>query len=265
MARRTRQNPSLGTRDAAAAYPSKAAFRQKTASLFASVPLKPIQNHPSPPTILSDAGNPQGTSGTTGTTMTGAPVNLGYNTVGKWNFLGGVGLSTGSAYHINGLFPTAAGTTPPYRIDFMYQGSEFEFAWRAINGGANTGYRVMVDGMWASAFTASPGGGNRYLTKLTFTSRSTRRITIEFDQIAFGGLNIGAFDTVWPAVKEPFRLMGLGDSFILGSGASRQSNGLVSQIANSFGWIDFVQNGQSGTGSTAYPPRSPPTRRTSSS
>lgn len=227
------------------ATPATVALRSKRA--FASLPLSPIGTMASPPTIVTDAGQAQSNTGTTGTTLAGTSVNLPYNASGKWRFLGGTAGTAGAAYYSNYLFNPAAASIPPMRVDFMYSGQELEIIWRATNGG-NSNWRLMVDGQWANDFQVSPGAtGLRYFTKVTFPSRKSRRITFQYENLAFGGLNLNVVDTVWQ-LPQGFRAMFLGDSYTLGTGATRLGSGWAHQCADYLGWIDYIANAQSGTG-----------------
>ncbi len=111
--------------------------------------------------------------------------------------------------------------------------------------------RVVVDGRFASdtAFE-HPADGGLYLTKLSFSGKATRHIRLLGYTPYFGGVRIGAGDTIARHVQATrLRTMFLGDSITEGTAGQDARASYAARAAELLGWAD---NWLSGVGSTGY-------------
>ena len=130
--------------------------------------------------------------------------------------------------------------------EFMFDGQKMEIG----ELGEQQLIRVWVDnvpGVWSAV---APLDGSTYLRLVDFGTRAIRRVRIEISGGVFGGVRIGANDTVW-AVDAPVgpRLIALGDSFSEGTGSS---TGVWGSYAEVIGRLTGFDVWPSGSGQTGY-------------
>lgn len=188
---------------------------------------------------------------------------LPYNT-SLVRILGGVPVHVaqfGSDYYANGL--CAGGTltpgTPgggyqeaPMTVEFGHDGSKLEIQMKTQSG-SGIYYRVSVDGQYVAASPVAPtmAGGSHYNLLIDFAGvHRPRRISVELLKIHFGGLNIGANDTVWVPDYQPvpYKVVWLGDSVSQGVGATTPLQGCAFTACRLLGWSNVYMAAEGGTG-----------------
>jgi lysophospholipase L1-like esterase len=214
-----------------------------------------------PPTVTIGIKN--GTSVITGavdklpitsTTVTQQPFRYAYGDFKRADYSKGSQTYTGLAPDnkmIRNFAVTSTNNFGNVSAEFTFDGSEFEFPLKALAG---QNYQVSVDeGQGYQLITTDPQGlgvsdGGVYRVDVNFGSRKLRRIKIEIAGGYFGGVTIGANDTVFPPARPlGIRALFFGDSFTEGTGATgiSQYSSFTSKI---LGWEHWA----SGSGGTGY-------------
>lgn len=138
-------------------------------------------------------------------------------------------------------------------VDFSTDAAEFEVMQKGL--GAASSLWVLVDGRLARNTAAVlPADGELYLTRVTFASKATRRIRLVMTSPYFGGLRVGAGDTVTrPAVTTRLRAMFLGDSITEGPAGQNARGSFAALAAERLGWNEAWISGVGATGYLAAP------------
>lgn len=116
--------------------------------------------------------------------------------------------------------------------------------------GSTLRYRFIVDGQYVSrtGTLTSVNTGTEYIT-LDFGTKAARTIVVEGEQgTAFGGVYVAPGDTVSRPAASPYRMMVLGDSITVSTGATVFGDGFVPVTAGYLGISDRWLNGPGGTG-----------------
>jgi lysophospholipase L1-like esterase len=135
-----------------------------------------------------------------------------------------------------------------YRVEFMIDCVQFE----AQLYGAGGGYRIWVDGQPVTQRQQSgpSADANLYNLLVTFSSRATRRITLDLTTTqGFAGINLGPIDSVWPSqVPLGPRLLVFGDSFVDGANGVAGMDTWAFTLGHLLGCRDVQTSGIGGTG-----------------
>ncbi len=129
----------------------------------------------------------------------------------------------------------------PYRVEFDYDGSEFEIFVHGTGGS----FRLRIDGQYArlSPTPGPPPDGLFYWLKVTFPDSKRRSFAFEASGVAFGGVAIQADGQLrWPTQPLGSRCIVLGDSY---------SEGLTC-YAQRLGQLMTWEVWSSGVGGTGY-------------
>ena len=116
--------------------------------------------------------------------------------------------------------------------------------------GSTLRYRFIVDGQYVSrtGTLTSVNTGTEYIT-LDFGTKAARTIVVESEQgTAFGGVYVAPGDTATRPAASPYRMMVLGDSITVSTGATVFGDGFVPVTAGYLGISDRWLNGPGGTG-----------------
>ena len=205
------------------------------------------------PVVTAVSGSPTITTGNTSTTITSA------QTIAKddacFEYLG-VGIGTWGAVPTMNISNPADGFMS---VEFMINSASFDL----VFNNQNSRIMVWVDDQPALSqqiqLTAS--GAMEY-TNLTFSARATRKIRVDGFNLPFGGLRIGANDTVWAVNNSaPLMFIGPGDSYTQGTGARSQSMTWAGTFARTLGYRFWLE-GLGGSGWNSASPNSPAERAT---
>ena len=148
--------------------------------------------------------------------------------------------------------PTLRGGTY-FTVDFSTDAAEFEVMQKGL--GAASNLWVLVDGRLArNSAAVLPADGELYLTRVTFTAKATRRIRLMMSSPYFGGVRVGADDTVTrPAAGTRLRAMFLGDSITEGPAGQNARGSFAALAAERLGWSEAWISGVAATGYLAAP------------
>ncbi|MBL8307008.1 MAG: SGNH/GDSL hydrolase family protein [Rubrivivax sp.] len=138
-------------------------------------------------------------------------------------------------------------------IDFSTDATEFEILQKGL--GAASNLWVLVDGRLArNAATTLPSDGELYLTRVTFGSKATRRVRLVMTSPYFGGIRVGAADSVTrPVPGTRLRAMFLGDSITEGTAGQSARASFAALAAERLGWHEAWISGVGATGYLAAP------------
>lgn len=122
--------------------------------------------------------------------------------------------------------------------------------------GSTLPYRLLVNGQYVSltgTVTFTTSGSNWIILDFTAVGgKASRLITIEGEQgLSFRSMHIAPGDTFASRAPSPFRMLGFGDSFEQGTGATRAGDGLGRIIGDSLGIPDTWLSGVGSTGLVA--------------
>lgn len=132
------------------------------------------------------------------------------------------------------------------RIEFYVDCTTFEI----MHKGQSGHWRMWVDDELVSeTATDVPNTGSVYFQPITFASKGVRKITLDWYNLAFGGIVIGPTDSVWKANSLRPRCLVIGDSFTEGSTAGAE-RGWIVNLGIALGW-DVWNGGQGGSGYVA--------------
>lgn len=150
----------------------------------------------------------------------------------------------------NGGYASGGGQ---YYIEFDYDGSKFEIAYKDLNGSG----MIFVDGqpISASAIDFGPtGGGGTWRTLVDFSAltpaRTMRRITLAFGgSVPFYGVYREPTASIYKTPAKATKILWQGDSITEGSGSTQGTLNSYAIIASKLLGIDEVVNvAQGGTG-----------------
>lgn len=138
-------------------------------------------------------------------------------------------------------------------VDFVTDASEFEVLQKGL--GAASNLWLVVDGRLARTTAATlPSDGALYLTRVTFSSKASRRIRLMMPSPHFGGVRIGAADVVSrPVVSTRLRALFLGDSITEGTAGQNARASFAALAGERLGWSESWISGVSATGYLAAP------------
>lgn len=137
-------------------------------------------------------------------------------------------------------------------VEFMFDGTTLEVTTK----GMTNSMWISVDDEYAhSSPIAIANNGNTYFLPVTFATRQWRKIRVEFPtQVIFGGVMVGANDTVMATQKTSPRVIVHGDSFSEGSGGGYSTRAWWRTMGNIVGWHDVWSTALGGTGWLATGP-----------
>ena len=209
----------------------------------------------SPPTVGSLATS----SAIVGGVLVAPGAVLGANNAvqnaGRFRWLGGKIEQHGTANPDYNYYRSKQNTDPysstntPAAVEFWFDGTDIELLFKGITSSV---WVAVDDEYVASSATSVPNTGSTYYLPLTFASRRVRRIRFESSIGLFGGVMIGANDTVnacVPGVNEPTVAI-VGDSFSEFAGGSGSTRPWWRTMGDLLGWRDIRGLGQGGTGYT---------------
>lgn len=138
-------------------------------------------------------------------------------------------------------------------VDFVTDAPAFEVMQKGL--GAAADLWVIVDGRLARTAAATvPADGNLYLALVNFGSRATRHVRLVMPSPYFGGVRVGASDTVTrPAAGTRLRAMFLGDSVVEGPSGQVSRGSFAALAAERLGWKEAWISGVGSTGYLAAP------------
>lgn len=137
-------------------------------------------------------------------------------------------------------------------IDFVTNAASFEVLQKGLGG---SDLRIAVNGRLANTSPVTyPADGNFYLTKVDFGSSATRSIRLLAAAPYFGGVRIGASDSLQaPTQSPPLRVIFMGDSITEGPAGQNFPTSYAPLVADVMGWQDAWISGVGSTGYLAAP------------
>jgi len=153
-----------------------------------------------------------------------------------YNFVRYAGLTNTAT--VNGL--------TPFSIEVFHYGTQIEFFYK----GVSSQHQIYVDDVpvQSSMFTV-PNNGSLQYQLLTFASADVRRIRFSSNGVPFGGITVGATDTLMPSDRRGPRVAILGDSYTGGTGSSGSClTGWATYACEALGWYDRYLAFGGGTG-----------------
>jgi lysophospholipase L1-like esterase len=188
-------------------------------------------------------------------TLTGTQVNM---TDSRFLYKSGSVQLAGAGFPDNNFYtwrsvtynPSPLSFGGPSEVEFTITGSVFEF--RTKGKGSGSDFRLKIDGLYDpnGLHHLMPSDGNLYYVKVDLGSAATRTITIEGQAgFFFGGVVQNTGETLSaPSALRPLRLVGLGDSFTEGTGATLWQSGFLYVLGAKLGINDIWAAGSGGTG-----------------
>lgn len=239
---------------AAAISPSSGAVTLRSRSLLRrDLPSKLIWD----PSVNSDVptfatSGPGGASPVSGT-------HLAYDTA-QVTRLGCVGASLNalSTDYIQNRFSNSGSGSQPWAVDFLYYGQDLAVWFRnAISGSSY--FWVWVDGQPVTAapqVSSAASANSRFYYRVTWGAKALRRVRIYMAGADFGGLDVGATDTVAPTQRPSQSIAIIGDSYINGTGATSQLQAMGFTLGRALGLETYLGgvggSGYIATGSPTY-------------
>jgi lysophospholipase L1-like esterase len=169
-----------------------------------------------------------------------------------WRYLGASRpkvFPTSNAYVVFDSFTLPSGNAVGhYSVEFYHYGTQVEFKFYGNAGN----YQILVDDqlVQAAPFVTTNTGSN-YFQLITFGTAAVRKIRFRGYNVAFGGVNIGTTDQIWPSEKRGPRVVVLGDSFTNGTGSTGGPlTSWASYLAETMGWYDVYHMYAGGSGYT---------------
>lgn len=190
-------------------------------------------------------------------TIAGAQALFG-PTSSQFSYTAGMGFGTTfpdtTLYQPNSRYGYTWGSPPYWSVQFGTDAATFEFLFKYVS--TATLYRMSVDGRKLTDLVTSTGAvtaGSRHVLKFAFGSSVPRTIRIDFYTCPFGGVFIGANDTIWKTPLKNDRLIVLGDSFTAGSSQNTGAgNGTwMTRFARLLDYQDIWNSSIGGTGYVA--------------
>lgn len=169
-----------------------------------------------------------------------------------WRYLGASRpkvFPTSNAYVVFNSFTLPTGNpVGHYTIEFYHYGTDVEFKFYGNTGN----YQILIDDQLVqTAPFAVTNTGSNYFQLITFGSAAVRKIRFRAWNIAFGGVNIGATDQIWPSETRGPRVVILGDSFTGGTGSTAGPlTSWASYLTETMGWYDVYHMYAGGSGYT---------------
>lgn len=140
----------------------------------------------------------------------------------------------------------------PYSIEVFHYGTQIEFFYK----GVTSWHQIYVDDIpvQSSVFTVANNGSLQYQL-LTFGSADLRRIRFTSIGVPFGGIVVGATDTLMPSDRRGPKVVVFGDSYTGGTASSgSQITGFATYACEALGWYDHYIASGGGTGYLAGSP-----------
>ena len=164
------------------------------------------------------------------TTITGgtivAPNDARIHYRGAGGFAYGTVYPKTTTYGPNSAYPNTWNSPSAHGVEFVHTGTTFEVMFYETDTHATI--RIKVDGRRVYNLPVgigAMGAGNRHVRKYVFPTSKTRRITLEWAYLSFGGVFVNtATDNITAATAFGVRTIMFGDSI---TGGSNYSTGLV--------------------------------------
>lgn len=141
---------------------------------------------------------------------------------GPFNYAAGMGFGATfpdtTLYQPNSRYPYTWGSAPYWSTVFGTDAQTWEFLFKYVS--ASTLYRVSVDNRKLTDLMTTTGAssvGSRHVLKFDLGSSAPRKIRIDGYTLPFGGVFIGATDSIWRVPFTGKRVMVTGDSITAGS------------------------------------------------
>lgn len=148
--------------------------------------------------------------------------------------------------------PIAGGSAYLHSVEFIFDGSAFEFI--AFADGTEWAYRLWVDGVPKATRGETQAGsnGNDNRLKVDFGSRAQRLIRIDhFRSVGPIKVWIGPQDSISPAPPRSGKILIFGDSFADAANNVNALNVYSMTLVNLLGAGDYYIDGQGSTGFTS--------------
>lgn len=151
-------------------------------------------------------------------------------------------------------YPYTWGSAPFWSVQFGTDAATFEFVFKYVS--TATMYRISVNGRKLTDLMTTTGAtavGSRHVLKFAWGSSAPRTIRIDFYTAPFGGIYIGATDTIWEVPFQGDRILVLGDSFTAGSSQNTGAGAgtWFHRFARLLGYEDAWNTSIGGTGYVA--------------